>query len=1156
MPSLIGSMFVSLTAEFGPFQRNMKSAEGIVATTSAGMRRNMGLTEKSVTSLQRTTSSGIRPYALISAARTFDTVQQRANLLRGAIFATTAAFGGLGAALTTNVISRYLDTFTNLENQVRVVSTSSADLAGKMAAIQGVAERSRSSLGAVATLYSRIAKSSPGESSEALLKRVETINKALQLGGATAQESASAAIQFSQAIASNRLGGEELRAVLETPLGMELAKGLGVTIGQFRKMGYEGKLTADVLFKALDKIAGSVDKKFAASVQTIDQALTVADGKITAYAGAMDKAYGITKLVSGSIVGFGNNLETIVPILGSLAALAGANFSARLIAGFGGNVFEKARRGILGVVEARKEDVRLAGDSLRIAERARTVAETRVRSAGAAARGDPMDIAGRAESKAYQRDLAALNKTSRDYTTTLQRQAEAELRLASIPATQPAAQAKALAQLNSLKQREIALTAELGRRRANLDVSRSAASASGSTAAGKGLYDANSALRASDYAAQQAASGLTKATRAAGIAATSFNVLRVGVSSLVGFLGGPWGVAFTAAIGFLAYFGAQSRKAAEDHQHFLDIVRERVGKEAGAGDQAAQVSEIEEQQRRLNEQLEVTRRGYAGIIQNVSSWINFMNEADIAADRITGGGLEKFRDLFREFERGEISLQTLIDRTKNLQSVMNPKMFARLIEALEGMKGDVRDAGIAIKSLEADIKSLDGKKATVTIKVIEDRDQFIIDRNKDEAEQRRQYGVGQDAAREQAERLRRRRELLDAAGDTGNRARNTPAKIAAREQELLEQGYEKTREEARAFATEELNLAEKTRLAGLSANAAAKEYESFANKIAELREQGNAAFLTDTNRKVVDFAKSLKDGSKMMAQYIEAVNSGDLSKAPKQLLEAREAFLKIGAAETWAGILQNYGTAGQLAGQFAEKQAMLNMLVSSGQITAQQAALDWADYIGQFQQYEWVDQLSSAVTNFASAAISDFDNVGDAVKNLLQEILNLIIQLTILDPLKKSLKGFLGSFIGGGASGGAAKVGGSLAQDVFEYHSGTSSAGSGSPNRRVSAAAMSGARRFHGGLQNNELAAVLQKGEAVLNKRQMGGVSKLVGGLSSSMGEGGGRAIGVTVIGARGNAEIEAMVESGVSKGIRQYDKTSNIRFSRDAKASKIRGTV
>ena len=331
MVAQIGSLAFSLSVD----TRGVASGVGRAATvTERGMgriTRSAGLAEVSVRRTNRALAQPLRPFSLIAASRAFDTTSARAQLLRGSMIALTGAFGGFTAALGANILLRYADSFTELRNQIRVVSKDAGDLAAQFEAVEDISVRSRSGLRETAILYSRLRKSAPTQSAQEILEFTETIQKSLQLGGATAQEAASAAIQFSQAIASNRLGGEELRAVLETPLGLELAKGLDITIGKFRELGKAGELTSDVLFGALKKQGPSVARQFNSSIRTFDQSVTIADTRFTSYIGKLNDSLGATQLLGGAVISLTDNLDQLVPVLGSVVGLLGAAFGGRLL---------------------------------------------------------------------------------------------------------------------------------------------------------------------------------------------------------------------------------------------------------------------------------------------------------------------------------------------------------------------------------------------------------------------------------------------------------------------------------------------------------------------------------------------------------------------------------------------------------------------------------------------------------------------------------------------------------------------------------------------------------------------------------------------------------------------------------------------------------
>ena len=75
--------------------------------------------------------------------------------------------------------------------------------------------------------------------------------------GATAEDASGAFLQLSQALGSGKLQGDELRAVMERlpQLGQAIAQSMGVSAAELRKLGQEGKLTSEEIYKALAQAA-------------------------------------------------------------------------------------------------------------------------------------------------------------------------------------------------------------------------------------------------------------------------------------------------------------------------------------------------------------------------------------------------------------------------------------------------------------------------------------------------------------------------------------------------------------------------------------------------------------------------------------------------------------------------------------------------------------------------------------------------------------------------------------------------------------------------------------------------------------------------------------------------------------------------------------
>lgn len=81
-------------------------------------------------------------------------------------------------------------------------------------------------------------------------------NTAARLSGTSAQEASAAWLQLSQALGSGVLRGEELNSIFEqTPTVVQaIAKEINAPIGQIRKLASEGKITSDIVLRALKRL--------------------------------------------------------------------------------------------------------------------------------------------------------------------------------------------------------------------------------------------------------------------------------------------------------------------------------------------------------------------------------------------------------------------------------------------------------------------------------------------------------------------------------------------------------------------------------------------------------------------------------------------------------------------------------------------------------------------------------------------------------------------------------------------------------------------------------------------------------------------------------------------------------------------------------------
>ena len=124
-------------------------------------------------------------------------------------------------------------------------------------------------LSAVAKL-NLLSKDSFATNEEAIVF-VEQMNKQFKLGGASVQEQKAAMQQLTQALAAGVLQGDEFRSVMENApmLAQAIAKHIGVSTGELKKLSSEGKITADIIKNSVFASAVETDAAFASLPLTL-----------------------------------------------------------------------------------------------------------------------------------------------------------------------------------------------------------------------------------------------------------------------------------------------------------------------------------------------------------------------------------------------------------------------------------------------------------------------------------------------------------------------------------------------------------------------------------------------------------------------------------------------------------------------------------------------------------------------------------------------------------------------------------------------------------------------------------------------------------------------------------------------------------------------
>lgn len=299
--------------------------------------------------------------------------QERASLLSRTLNvallggASAMAIGAVAAASYADDALRAADSYATLHARIRTFSEGAISAAATERDLYATAKDARASVADLTTLYTRLAPAVKdyGKTQQDALTITQLTSKALAIQGADVREQAAATVQFSQAIASGVLRGDELRSLLESSpqllryvaQNLEINGKVGVAFSQLRKLGEAGTLTTDKLISALLKAQPAIERDFINAPKTAQQGWIVLKDQITRTVGTIDATLGgqravvawLGKMAEGAEAwrknmlvdpAAFNNVKAIagfvggaVESIGDLGALAVENFDKIVTAG-------------------------------------------------------------------------------------------------------------------------------------------------------------------------------------------------------------------------------------------------------------------------------------------------------------------------------------------------------------------------------------------------------------------------------------------------------------------------------------------------------------------------------------------------------------------------------------------------------------------------------------------------------------------------------------------------------------------------------------------------------------------------------------------------------------------------------------------------------
>ncbi len=190
-----------------------------------------------------------------------------------------------------------------------------------------VAQRNRTDIDSLGESFNRLgfATKDLKLNSKELVNVLDLLDLTFKVSGSNAQEQANSMIQLAQGLGAGALRGDEFRSVAEQNvvlLGL-LSKELGVSNGRLKDMAAEGKITSDVVLKALVNNADDLRRQFENINPTLEQTGVTLRNFVGKSLDAINRQFGITATIStvaGAALAFvGENAEEVGMVIKGIA---------------------------------------------------------------------------------------------------------------------------------------------------------------------------------------------------------------------------------------------------------------------------------------------------------------------------------------------------------------------------------------------------------------------------------------------------------------------------------------------------------------------------------------------------------------------------------------------------------------------------------------------------------------------------------------------------------------------------------------------------------------------------------------------------------------------------------------------------------------------
>ena len=247
--------------------------------------------------------------------KAFKSVKENVSNVEKSLFSLKNILITVAGSMVIRQFGKLSNEFQNLQNRLKLVTSSTRELNAVQEELFQISRRTRGGFSETVELYQKLALQSQnlGLKNKELLQITENVNKVIGISGVNSIQASSGILQLSQAFASGRLQGDEFRSISENipPLLDIFAKELGITRGELKKFGSEGKITSEVIATSLLKETDNINKQFQNIAPTLGSASTRIRNSFLTLVGTFNEVTGVANTLAVSLMGISNKLDSL-----------------------------------------------------------------------------------------------------------------------------------------------------------------------------------------------------------------------------------------------------------------------------------------------------------------------------------------------------------------------------------------------------------------------------------------------------------------------------------------------------------------------------------------------------------------------------------------------------------------------------------------------------------------------------------------------------------------------------------------------------------------------------------------------------------------------------------------------------------------------------